>query len=174
MPLVLVLIYLHYDAGSSTDSTFLRSMRPLGNINSPGDIEYTDISQLPELSDPDGRGASKQPPQYTYQLSNQAIKAILAEDNWHHHVWDPMSNKPDINKWNKDMETLCEKYGIPDTQRAQCAVASTKRELRTELQCVLQHARAESGPVCWDQFKKFMVEFTGEGYSIVTNYRTSG
>ena len=60
------------------------------------------------------------------------------------------------------MGTLCDTYGIPDTQRAQCAVKFIKIELRTELENVLRDARARFGSVRWAQFTNFMVAFDRE------------
>ena len=93
-----------------------------------------------------------------YQLSDQAIEAILKE--WHPPEYDPPNT--DIQEWNLAVETLCDTYGIPDTQRAQCAVKFIKSGLRTELENVLRDARARFGSVRWARFANFMVAFDRE------------
>ena len=93
-----------------------------------------------------------------YQLSDQAIGAILKE--WRLPEYDPLNT--DIQEWNLIVGTLCDTYGIPDTQRAQCAVKFIKIELRTELENVLRDARARFGSVRWAQFTNFMVAFDRE------------
>lgn len=64
------------------------------------------------------------------------------------------------------MGTLCDSYGIPDKQRAQCATRFTRSELRTELENVLRDARDKFGSVGWAQFTVFMVGFDREQYSV--------
>ena len=60
------------------------------------------------------------------------------------------------------METLCDTYGIPDTQRPQCAARFARGELRTELEKVLKDAREKFGPISWVRFTAFMVAFDRE------------
>ena len=87
-----------------------------------------------------------------YQLSNLAFEAILKE-------WNPQEYNPpntDIREWIRAVESLSDTYGIPDTQRSQCAAKFVKSELRTELENVLRDARAKFGPIHWAQFTTFM------------------
>ena len=93
-----------------------------------------------------------------YQLPEIALEAILRE--WHPQKYDPLHT--DIREWIHAMDSLCNVYGIPDTQRPQCAVRFINGELRTELLKVLADARARFGPVQWEQFKNFMVAFDRE------------
>ena len=93
-----------------------------------------------------------------YQLSDQAIEAILKE--WRPPVYDPPNT--DIQEWIRTVGTLSDTYGIPDAQRAQCAVKFMKSELRAELEKVLGDARARFGSVRWAQFTTFMVAFDRE------------
>ena len=93
-----------------------------------------------------------------YQLPDPAIEAILKE-------WSPEEYNPpntDIKEWNRTIETLCDTYGIPDTQRALCATRFIKDELKVELEKVLSEARAQFGPTGWAQFANFMVAFDRE------------
>ena len=88
-----------------------------------------------------------------YRLSDPAIEAILKE-------WNPQEYYPpntDILEWNRTVGSLCDTYGIPDTQRPQCATRFIKSELRIELEQVLGDARTKFGPVRWPQFASFMV-----------------
>ena len=90
-----------------------------------------------------------------HQLSDLALEAILKE-------FDPQEYNPphtDVREWTGSIELLCDTYGIPDVQRPQCAATFVKGELGTELRAVLEKARVELGPVHWDRFKIFMVEF---------------
>jgi len=89
------------------------------------------------------------------QLSYPALEAILRE--WDPTVYDPPHT--DIVGWTHTIESLCDTYGIPDTQRAQCAAKFVKDELCVKLEKVLGDARATFGPTHWDQFKIFMTEF---------------
>lgn len=93
-----------------------------------------------------------------YQLSDQAIEAILKE--WHPLEYDPPNT--DIQEWNLVIGTLCDSYGIPDLQRAQCAARFVKSGLRTELENVLKDARVRFGAVHWAQFQNFMIAFDRE------------
>ena len=88
-----------------------------------------------------------------YQLSNPAVEAIL--DEWHPQEYAPPNT--DVREWIRTIETLCDTYGIPDTQRPQCATRFIKSELRNELENVLRDARTQFGPVRWTQFVNFMV-----------------
>ena len=88
-----------------------------------------------------------------YQLPDPAIEAILKE--WDLQEYDPP--KTDIREWTRIIESLCDTYGIPDTQRPQCATRFIKKELRDELENVLRDARGQFGPVRWPQFENFMV-----------------
>jgi len=71
------------------------------------------------------------------QLPNLTLEAILKE--WHPQEYDPPNT--DIREWTLAMESLCDTYGIPDTQRQQCATKFIKGELRTELEKVCGYAR---------------------------------
>jgi len=84
-----------------------------------------------------------------YQLPNMTLEVILKE--WHPQEYNPPNT--DIWEWTLAMESLCDTYGIPDTQRPQCAVNFIKGELRTELEKLL----TDSGPIHWTQFTNFMV-----------------
>jgi len=88
-------------------------------------------------------------------ISDPALEAILQE--WNPNVYDPPHT--DIQGWTHTIEVLCHTYGIPDTQRPQCAAKFVKDELRTELEDVLANARARFGPIHWAQFKIFMTAF---------------
>ena len=90
-----------------------------------------------------------------HQLSDPALEAITKE--WDSKQYDPPNT--DIREWTLAMESLCDTYGIPDTQRAQCAAKSIKGDLRTELEKVLRDARARFGPIHWAQFRNFMIAF---------------
>lgn len=90
-----------------------------------------------------------------YRLSNPAIDAILKQ--WNLKEYDPPNT--DIREWINDTGALCETYGIPETQRPECATRFIKKGLRTELEKVLKDARAQFGPVRWTQFTDFMVAF---------------
>jgi hypothetical protein len=92
------------------------------------------------------------------QLSDPAIEAILKE--WHTPLYDPPNTI--IHEWVRTIGTLCDTYGIPDAQRAECAVKFIRSELRTELENVLRDARARFGSVHWAQFTNFMVAFDRE------------
>ena len=88
-----------------------------------------------------------------YQLSNPAIEAILKE--WHPQSYNPPHTS--VQEWIRTIESLCDTYGIPDTQRPQCATRFIRSGLRTELEDVLRDARTQFGPVHWAQFVNFMV-----------------
>ena len=88
-------------------------------------------------------------------ISDLALEAILNE--WHPQEYDPPHT--DIREWTHSLETLCDTYGIPDTQRPQCATAFVKDGLRAGLLEVLADARTRFGPVHWDRFKIFIVAF---------------
>ena len=88
-----------------------------------------------------------------YQLSNPAIEAILTE--WHPQDYNPPHTN--IQEWIRTIESLCDTYGIPDTQRPQCATRFIRSRLRTELEDVLRDARTQFGRVHWVQFVNFMV-----------------
>jgi len=90
-----------------------------------------------------------------HQLSDLALGAILKE--WDTPEYDPPNT--DIQEWTISIESLCNTYGIPDTQRPQCATRFIKSELRTELENVMREARARFGPIHWAQFANFMAEF---------------
>lgn len=60
------------------------------------------------------------------------------------------------------MQALCVKYGIPDTQRAQCAAEFTRSDVRTALREELESAQAKREPIRWTQFRKIMIHFDGE------------
>jgi len=92
------------------------------------------------------------------RLSDLALEAILEEFDTQE--YDPPHT--DVREWIRSIELLCDTYGIPDVQRPQCATAFVKDELSTELEDVLARARATFGPVRWDPFKNFMVEFDRE------------
>ena len=88
-----------------------------------------------------------------HQLPDPAIEAILKE-------WNPQEYVPpntDIREWIRTIESLCNTYGIPDTQRPQCAARFVKRGLRPQLERALKNARAKFGPILWTQFANFMV-----------------
>lgn len=102
-------------------------------------------------------------PHNMYQLSDRTIEAILKE--WHPTEYNPLSTN--IDEWIRSMELLCNEYGIPDPQRARCAVKFTTNELRVELESVLEGARARSNPISWDRFMKFMIEFDRESQLII-------
>ena len=89
-----------------------------------------------------------------YELSDLALKAILEE--WHPQGYDPL--RTDVREWICSIESLCEKYGIPDMQRQLCAVGFIKKEHSPDLVWVLG---GEMGlrPVPWDKFKSLMVEY---------------
>ena len=93
-----------------------------------------------------------------HQLTNLALEAILNE--FHPQEYDPPHT--DVREWIRSIESLCDTYGVPDTQRAQCAAIFVKGELRTELRNVLERARVTFGPVHWNQFKTFMIAFDGK------------
>ena len=93
-----------------------------------------------------------------YQLSDLALKAILEE--WYPQEYDPPYT--DVLGWARSIESLCDTYGIPDVQRAQCAAGFIKGELRTELLKALADSRAKFGPVNWGQFMSFIVAFDRE------------
>ncbi|KAF9789709.1 hypothetical protein BJ322DRAFT_552634 [Thelephora terrestris] len=88
-----------------------------------------------------------------YQLADPAVEAILNE--WHLQEYAPPNT--DIQEWICTIETLCDTYGVPDTQRPQCATRFIKSELRNELENVLRDSRTQFGPVHWTQFVNFMV-----------------
>jgi len=90
-----------------------------------------------------------------YRLSDPALEAILKE--WNPEEYDPLNT--DVRVWTLAVESLCDTYGIPDTQRPQCAAKFIKSELRNGLEKVLVDAREKFGPVHWAQFTNFMVEF---------------
>jgi hypothetical protein len=90
-----------------------------------------------------------------HQLSDPALEAITKE--WDSKQYDPPNT--DIREWTLAMESLCDTYGIPDTQRPQCAAKSIKGDLRTELEKVLKDARVRFGPIHWAQFRNFMIAF---------------
>ena len=90
-----------------------------------------------------------------YQLPGPAIEAILKE--WNPQEYHPL--KTDIREWNRRLESLCETYGIPDTQRPQCATRFIEGGFRTELEIVLGDARTKFGHVRWPQFTEFMIAF---------------
>ncbi|KAF9645331.1 hypothetical protein BDM02DRAFT_3120353 [Thelephora ganbajun] len=90
-----------------------------------------------------------------YRLSDPAIEAILKE--WRQKEYDP--SYTDVREWTHAVESLCDTYGIPDTQRPECAAKFIKSELRTELENVLRDARTRFGPIHWAQFTNFMAEF---------------
>lgn len=93
-----------------------------------------------------------------HQLSALALEAILKE--FHPQEYDPPHT--DVREWIRSIELLCDTYGIPDTQRPQCATAFAKGELSTELGDALARAQVAFGPVHWDPFKNFMIEFDRE------------
>ena len=90
-----------------------------------------------------------------HQLSDLALEAILKE--WKPKDYDPPNT--DVQQWILAIESLCDTYGIPDTQRPQCAVKFMKGELRTGLEDVLRNARATFGPTHWAQFTNFLTAF---------------
>ena len=90
-----------------------------------------------------------------YQLHDLALEAILKE--WKPQEYDPPNT--DIREWTHSLESLCDTYGIPDTQRPQCAVKFIKDGLQAKLEDVLRDARAQFGPTHWAQFIDFMVAF---------------
>ncbi|KAF9789702.1 hypothetical protein BJ322DRAFT_552305 [Thelephora terrestris] len=89
-----------------------------------------------------------------YQLSDPAVEAILKE--WHLREYNPPNTS--IHEWIRTIESLCHMYGIPDTQRPQCATRFIRSGLRSELETVLRDARKQFGPVRWARFVTFMVE----------------
>jgi hypothetical protein len=93
-----------------------------------------------------------------YQLSDPAIEAILKD--WNLQEYDPPDT--DVQEWILIIGTQCDTYGIPDAQRAYCAVRFMKSGLRAELEGVLREARARFGSVHWAQFTNFMVAFDRE------------
>lgn len=98
-----------------------------------------------------------------YQLRDLALEAILRE--WDIQEYDPPNT--DIREWMHATESLCDEYGIPDTQRPRCATKFIKDELRAGLENVLREARAQFGPIHWAQFNDFMVGFDRKRDSIV-------
>ena len=96
-----------------------------------------------------------------YQLSDQAIEAILKQ--WHPSEYNPPNTT--IQEWNVIIGTLCDEYGIPDAQRADCAVKFMRSDIRAELESVLGNARARFGSIHWARFTNFMVAFDREWYS---------
>jgi hypothetical protein len=89
------------------------------------------------------------------QLTDLALEAILEE--WSPEQYDPPNT--DIQEWTLSIESLCDTYGIPDTQRPQCAARFIREELRTELEPVFADARTTYGPIHWAQFRNFMTAF---------------
>ena len=96
-------------------------------------------------------------------LSDPAIKAILHE--WNLEKYDPLLADKSFFQWSREVEGLCEKYGIPDAQRAQCALTFMGEGVRAWLE---EHfmARAGSKPTDWASFKGFMGEFDSEWWLI--------
>lgn len=98
-----------------------------------------------------------------YQMPDTAIEAILRE-------WDLQEHDPpnsDIREWIRTIEQLCDTYGIPGTQRPQCATRFVKGGLRARLESVLKDARTQVGPILWAQFANFMVALDRRLDSIV-------
>ena len=91
-------------------------------------------------------------------LSDPAIKAILRE--WKLKEYNPLLTKSFI-QWSREVEVLCEKYGIPDAQRAQCALTFMGKGVRAGIEDHFM-ARAGSKPTDWASFKGFMGEFDSE------------
>lgn len=88
-----------------------------------------------------------------HRLSDLVLKAILKE-------WCPKEYDPpgvDVEDWIRTIESLCETYGIPDAQRAGCAVNFISGVLRKVLEVALKDAEARFGVVHWAQFTKFMI-----------------
>ena len=98
-----------------------------------------------------------------YRLPDPAIEAILKE--WDSQEYDPPNTN--IREWIRAIESLCDTYGIPDTQRPQCATRFVKGELRIQLESVLEDAQTQFGPVLWAQFANFMVALDRRLDSIV-------
>lgn len=97
-----------------------------------------------------------------HQLSDIALEAILKE--WNPQEYDPPNTN--IREWTHTIESLCDTYGIPDTQRPQCAARFIEGALRTEFEDVLRDSRARFGPIRWAQFTNFMVAFDRKRVSI--------
>ena len=96
-------------------------------------------------------------------MPDTAIEAILRE-------WDLQEHDPpnsDIREWIRTIEQLCDTYGIPGTQRPQCATRFVKGGLRARLESVLKDARTQVGPILWAQFANFMVSLDHRLDSIV-------
>ena len=102
-----------------------------------------------------------------HQLHDLALEAILKE--WKPQEYDPPNTN--IQEWAHSLESLCDTYGIPDTQRPQCAVKFIKDGLQAELEKVLTDARAQFGPIHWVQFTNFMVAFDRKRDLIATEPR---
>jgi hypothetical protein len=103
-----------------------------------------------------------------HRLSDPALEAILKE--WHPQEYNPPNT--DVQEWSRIIETLCDTYGIPDAQRAQCAAKFIKSELRADLESVLKDARTQFGPVHWTQFVNFMAAFDRKSFSATNHFRT--
>lgn len=98
---------------------------------------------------------------YMSQLSDLAIKAILKE-------WRPQTYWPphtDVTEWIRSIESLCNLYGIPDSQRLRCAVTFVKKDIGADLQKVLEDAGFV--PLHWNLFRSFLVYFDRKRDSIV-------
>lgn len=87
------------------------------------------------------------------QLSDLAIKAILKE--WRPQIYRPPHS--DVTEWIRSIESLCDLYEIPDSQRLRCAVAFIKRDIATDLQRVLVDAGFV--PLHWNLFRSFLIYF---------------
>ena len=90
-----------------------------------------------------------------YLLSDLALEAILRK--WSPQRYDPP--RANIQEWIRAIESLSDTYGIPDTQRPQCAAKFIRGDLQADLEIVLRDARARFGPIHWDRFADFMIAF---------------
>lgn len=98
-----------------------------------------------------------------HQLSDTAIKAILSEKEWRSTpTYNPL--KTDVREWNVAMESICDEYGILDTQRSAATMYGEVYQ-RQGPRCVRGSVEGFSGaewPHFLGLFAEFMVEFNCE------------
>lgn len=73
--------------------------------------------------------------------------------------YDPLNS--DVHKWIKHLDRLFDNVlMVSDEWRPEWALLLfMKHEYGTELKRILEVARGWFGPISWDQFKEFMIEF---------------
>jgi len=94
-------------------------------------------------------------------LHSDTIKAILSY--WNAPKYD---GSQDVRQWLREIEKLCEVYGIPPAQMTEMAIKCTAGEANTVLTAMLGTKVSEAGVWPWTDFKECVIQIEGEAATV--------